>query len=232
MKIVQSKTVQILGIALCAALAVMGCYFAVAWGMSLRDPQKLASFQEYIASLGIKGWVLLLVIQYVQIVVAFIPGGPVQIVAGALFGPVGGLATCLLGMLLATATVFALVNRFGPRIISLFVKEGDIKKYKFLEDAHRLEFLVVLLFLIPGTLKDVLTYLFALTPIKLSRFLLLSTVARIPAALTSVLMGNSVVGGKWLQAVIYFAVITAISLGGLLLHRRIMAKYSYRRHRP
>lgn len=228
MKIFRSRVIRILGLVLCIALAAVSSYFAVVWGMSLRDPQKLANFQEYIASLGIGGWVLLLAIQYVQIVVAFIPGGPIQIAAGVLFGPVGGLATCMLGMLLATATVFALVSRFGNRVIALFVKEGDAKKYKFLEDTHRLEFLVVLLFLIPGTPKDVLTYLFALTPIKLSRFMLLSTVARIPAALTSVLAGDSIISGQWMRAVIYFAVISAISLGGLLLHRKIMDKYSHR----
>lgn len=225
------NTLKIAGIILCLLAAAIGTFFAARWVMTLRDPQKLADFQQLVSSLGFGGWLLLLAIQYVQIVIAFIPGGPIQIVAGALFGPIGGLATCVLGMLLATSTVFALVSRYGHRVIKLFLKEKEIKEYRFLKDAKRLESLVVILFLIPGTPKDVLTYLFALTPISLGRFMLLSTVARIPAALTSVLAGDSIINGEWLKAVIYFAVISVISLGGLVLHKKIKLRYNSHHHK-
>lgn len=221
---------KMLGLVIGAVIMIVVTVLAARWVMTLRDPDKLAAFQELVRSLGWGGWLLLLAIQYVQIVVAFIPGGPIQIVAGALFGPLGGLATCLLGTVLATATVFSLVSKFGHSIISLFVDKKDIANYKFLNDEKRAEFLVLLLFFIPGTPKDALTYLFALTPIALGRFMLLSTVARIPAMLTSVLAGNSIVNGQWLRALIYFSVTTLISLGGLLLHRKIMQRYH--KHHP
>lgn len=226
-----SKTIKIILAIFLVLLLAAGTWFAARWVLTLRDPQNLADFQEFIHSLGFGGWLLLLAIQYIQIVIAFIPGGPVQIVAGALFGPLGGLATCVLGMLLATATVFTLVSRYGHRVVKLFVKDKELRQYKFLNDEKRLETLVVILFLIPGTPKDVLTYLFALTPIPLGRFLLLSIVARIPAALTSVLAGDSIAAGNWLHALIYFLIITAISLGGLLLHRKIMRFYHRKRGR-
>lgn len=217
------KKMKYLLIALCLALTCLGVFLAMRWMVALRDPQNLANFQQFISSMGFGGWVILLAIQYIQIVIAFIPGGPIQMIAGALFGPIGGLATCVLGMLLATSTVFSLVRRFGHRVINLFVGEKDVRQYRFLQDTNRLEFLVVILFLIPGTPKDVLTYLFALTPIPLRRFMLLSTVARIPAAMTSVLAGDSIAAGDWLKAVVYFVIIAVISLGGLVLHRKIMA---------
>lgn len=226
-----SRVVKIMLAIVAVALLAAGTVLAARWVLTLRDPQNLADFQELVRSLGFGGWLLLLAIQYVQIVIAFIPGGPVQIVAGALFGPLGGLAICVLGMLLATATVFSLVGRYGHKVVHLFVKDKEIKQYKFLSDTERLEKLVVILFLIPGTPKDVLTYLFALTPIPLGRFLLLSIVARIPAALTSVLAGDSIAAGDWLRALIYFIIISAISLGGLVLHRRILRFYHKKRGR-
>lgn len=230
MKEKRGGILKIAGVLFVIILSAVLTYFAICWVLSLRDPQKLADFRNFIDSLGFGGWLLLLAIQYIQIVIAFIPGGPIQIIAGGLFGPAIGLLTCILGMFLATATVFWLVNRYGPRIIKFFLKEKEIKQYSFLSDTRRIELLVVLLFLIPGTPKDALTYLFALTPIKMSRFMLLSTVARIPAALTSVLAGDSIVNGEWLKAVIYFAVITAISLGGLVLHRKILDVYKSRKN--
>lgn len=196
--------------------------FATRWVLSLRNPDKLAWFEEVVSSLGIGGWFLLLGIQFVQIVIAFIPGGPIQVIAGALFGPWGGTALCFLGTILATTAVFLIVNRFGRSAVRLFVDDGDLTKYKFLQDSHKLELLVLILFFIPGTPKDALTYLFALTPIKPHRFLLISTVARLPAVITSVLAGDSIMNGDWMRAVIIFIVIGGISIAGLLLHRKLM----------
>lgn len=202
----------------------------VIWGVRLSEPDVLAQFQVFIQSLGFGGGLLLFIVQYVQIVIAFIPGGPIQLVAGALFGLWGGIGICLGGMLLATATVFALVQRYGQRVIRLFLKEKDIRQYKFLQDEQRLEKLVFFLFLIPGAPKDVLTYLFALTPIPLTRFMLISTMARIPAAMTSVVVGDSVADGQWLRALVFFFILTAISLLGLLAQRKLMAFYHKNHH--
>lgn len=201
------------------ALTVVG----VLWMRSLSsDADKLGAFQERIASLGIVGWLVLFVIQYIQIVIAFIPGGPIQVVAGALYGP-GGILICLAGTIAASLSVFAIVKRFGKRALHLFVDEADTAKYKFLSDARRLEHLVLLLFFIPGTPKDALTYLFALTPIDMGRFLVLATCARMPALITSVLAGDRIAEGLWLQAGVMFLIISLISLGGFFLYRKVIS---------
>jgi uncharacterized membrane protein YdjX (TVP38/TMEM64 family) len=225
----KTRILRMTAIAVCLLLLGVGVYALVRWMPILRDPAGFQAFQRTISSMGVGGWLVLLGIQYVQIVVAFIPGGPIQILAGALYGPIGGLATCVLGMLLATATVFSLTQRYGRRVVALFIKDKEFRQYHFIEKESRLERLVFLLFLIPGAPKDALTYLFALTPIPLSRFLLLSIVARIPAALTSALAGDSFAEGEWLRALAYFLVITAISLGGLVLQHKIMSFYHRKR---
>lgn len=218
------KKFRIAGVVIFFAATLIVTVFAARWVMSLRDPLKLADFQSWVASLGVGGWLLLLAIQYIQIVVAFIPGGPIQIVAGALFGAWGGLAICLGGTILATATVFYLVSRYGHSVISLFVGERDINEYKFLKSEKQLERLVLALFFIPGTPKDALTYLFALTKIKMSRFMFLSIIARMPAFVTSLVAGKSIVEGKWGRALAMFIVMTAVSLTGLWLQQFIKKK--------
>lgn len=221
-KIDGSKLLRWFGVLVGVAMTVTFTVFAVLWVLSLRDPERLQEFQEMLNSLGPGGWFILLGIQYVQIVVAVIPGGPIQIVAGALYGPWVGTATCLLGNLLATATVFYLVSRFGMRIISLFVDPKDLKVYRFLQNEKHVERLVILLFFIPGTPKDALTYIFALTPIRMKRFMLLSTISRIPAILTSVLAGDSIINGEWTKALVMFCIIAGISALGFVLHRWIL----------
>lgn len=222
---------QLLGLIIGAAVMVGFTVAGIVWMLSLNSPDKLAAFQQSVEALGVGGWFVLLAIQYIQIVAAFIPGGPIQIVAGALYGPWGGLAVCLAGTVLAAASIFALVSRFGHKIISLFVDERDILQYRFLQDAKKLELLVIALFFIPGTPKDALTYLFALTPIPMGRFLLLSTCARVPAMLTSLFAGDSIVQGDWLRAAILFLCITCISALGLFLSGKIKRFYSKRHSR-
>lgn len=227
------KKIRIAGVAVFLALMLIVTVLASRWVLSLSDAAKLAEFQAQVASLGFGGWLLLFAIQYVQIVAAFIPGGPIQVVAGALFGAWGGLAICVGGTVLATATVFFIVSRYGHAVISIFVEEKDITSYKFLTSEKNLERLILLLFFIPGTPKDALTYLFALTRIKMSRFMLLSTLARMPAMLASLLAGDSIVDGNWRRAAILFVILSAVSAFGFfaqkLLRSRIHARRSKRK---
>ena len=57
----------------------------------LTEPEAQRKLKEWVASFGIGGWFLVLSIQILQIVIAFIPGEPVEIAAGVLYGGFGGL---------------------------------------------------------------------------------------------------------------------------------------------
>lgn len=223
-KKIKKNKAQLAGLLLFGLVALVVTIVVTRWVFSLRDPAKLALFKDYVSSLGVGGWFLLLAIQYLQIVVAFIPGGPIQIIAGALYGPWKGLALCLLGTVLASGTVFLLVSHFGSRIVSIFVTEQQIKEYDFLTNTNKLEWAVFVLFLIPGTPKDALTYLFALTPIKMSRFMVSSILARLPAMVISLFAGQTIISGQWFKAVIMFIILGSVSLVGLLLHRSLMER--------
>jgi len=204
------------------AAALIAAAAGAMWLLSPKDTDRLLRFQEYLHSIGAGGWFILLGLQYVMIVVAFIPSGPVQIIAGALFGPVGGFLTCLLGCMAATSTIFAIVKKYGHKVLHFFVDEQVTQKYKFLSNAKRLELLALVLFFIPGLPKDALTYLFALTPIAFRRFLLISTLARIPAMFTSAVMGDSIMGEQWHMALFLFLGITAAGVCGALLYKRVI----------
>ena len=84
------------------------------WGipkvMALSDPVARENLQQYFASKGIGGWLIFLVVQILQVVVAMIPGEPIEICAGLLYGPVWGTLSCMLGILIGSLIVYALVN--------------------------------------------------------------------------------------------------------------------------
>lgn len=220
----KTNRLKIWGLIVWGTLMLGGTAFGIWWMMSLHDPDVFAMFNERIASLGIGGWLVLLGIQYIQIVLAFIPGGLIQIIAGGLFGPIGGLAVILVGIVLANATIFALVRRFGDRMLRLFVDERDVSKYRFLNGKVRLAPLVLLLFFTPGTPKDALTYIFALTPLTFWRFTFLSLTARLPGILVSVFAGDSIIQGGYRLTAILFASIALLAIlgyyGGKFIKRK------------
>ena len=77
------------------------------------------------------------------------------------------------------------MRKFGYPLLTKFVSEEKLKSCKFLHNTTRLETLIFLLFFIPGTPKDVLTYVAGITPSRWGRFLLPSLFARIPSVISS-----------------------------------------------
>ena len=157
-----------------------------------------------------------------QIVIAFIPGEPLEIGAGYAFGPIEGTVLCLLGALLGGTAVFLFVKRFGMKFATLFVSEQKLRTLKFLQDEKKLDLIAYLLFLIPGTPKDVMTYVVGLTPMKLSFWIFLTLTARIPSVITSTVGGDALGTQNYLAAVWVFAATAVISFLGLFVYRAII----------
>jgi uncharacterized membrane protein YdjX (TVP38/TMEM64 family) len=181
-------------------------------------------FSAWIEGLGVKGMAILLGIQVLQIVVAIIPGGPLEIVAGAAYGAWGGFVLCILGCLMASAGIFFAVRVFAfPLVERLFGKKLT-EKYRFLGNAKKFSLALFLLFLIPGIPKDALTYIAPLGSIKPGRFILISTAARSPAILMATMLGSSALRGNWLLAALFFGAIAVTGIVGILYGGRIADK--------
>ena len=79
----------------------------------------------------------------------------------------------------------------------------------------------LLLFLIPGTPKDLLTYCAGLTKIRLPAWMLITSVARFPSVITSTLGGSALGMADYTFAAVVFGITLLLSLGGVLLYRYI-----------
>ncbi len=166
------------------------------------------------------GIVIYLVLQILQVLIAIIPGGVIQILGGVLFGGVWGTFLCIGGILLGTVIVYVLVKKFGKPLVEAFFDEKVVTKFSFLQDSKKLELAIFILFLIPGIPKDLLTYVAPLTKIKMSSFLVLSTLARIPAIIMSTVFGSTLSNGNIVAAIIIFAIVACLGIVGILYKDR------------
>lgn len=173
--------------------------------------------KDEIASMGIYGVFLIILLQVIQIVVAVIPGQPMEIISGMLYGTFGGLIVSLIGIFIGTAIVFVIVRKVGIEFIKLFFKEESINKIKnskIYKNPSKFEMLMLIIFCIPLIPKDIFIYLGGLSPVRTNRFLLIATVGRIPGLFLTVFAGNRFSEGNLQIVVILIAIILIAALIG------------------
>ena len=209
-----------ISVAVVALLAVLLTLFIWKWLSSFSQE----GFRDYIRSFGALGWVVLLGLQFLQVFIALIPGELLETAAGYAFGPVAGTLLCYAGVAAASSIVFLLTRRFGVRLVEIFISREKINQLRFINTQKKRDFLIFLLFFIPGTPKDLLTYFVGLTDIKLSTFLAISLVARIPSVLSSTFGGHLLGQEQYWSAVVLYGITGIVSLLGLTIYNRIVAK--------
>lgn len=170
---------------------------------------------------GPAGFLILLAVQFLQIVVAFIPGEVVQVAAGMIYGPWVGALIIFIGCVISSAFIFVLVHKLGMPFVQAMVPEGALQKFRAFERTGKLNMLVFVLFLIPGLPKDVFTYLVPLTDMKLPTFVLLSNLARLPGIVLSTYAASGLATGDYAESIAIFAVTALIAVVALLVYGRV-----------
>ena len=178
------------------------------------------AFKEKIDSMGIYGILSLFGLQVAQIFLIIIPGEPIEIFTGMCYGAFWGTVFIMLSAFFISTIIFFLVRKFGRKFIYNFYDEEKISKMensKLFKDPKRIELIILILFLIPGTPKDLLVYIAGLLPIKPSRFIVISNIARFPSIISSTLAGANIAVGNWAMSIFLYAAIVLIVLIGIFI---------------
>lgn len=211
-------------VGLIAFFAIMGLLVYLLWPYfhELFEPGGLDRVINDVRSAGPVGFLILLGLQFLQIVVAFIPGEATQMAAGLIYGPWVGALIIFVGCVLSSAFIFVVVKRLGAPFVQKMVPTKYLEKFRKFEASGKLNITVFILFLIPGLPKDVFTYLVPLTDMPMRTFLILSNVGRIPGIVVSTYAASGLAEGRVVESVIIFAVLAAIAIVGILLRDKIM----------
>lgn len=171
---------------------------------------------------GVLGFMGMIVL---QVIAAAIPGGPFEVAAGYAFGLIQGTLICSAAMTFGSLIVFLLSRKFGTKVIELFFSPEKIASMKFLQTSEKTRRITFLLFLIPGTPKDLLSYVVGLTDMRTRDWLWIVAIARFPSIFLSVMSGSALGGGSKLLCIGILAGVGALSAVGGLLYRRHQAKH-------
>ncbi len=175
---------------------------------SLTTKEGQIAFENKVEAMGLKGPLYILGIQILQMIIAIIPGEPIEMIASICFGFWGGLILCLIGFFIGSLIIFIIVRKLGMSFIQLFFskeKIENIKNKNYFKSARKFEAALFIIFIIPGIPKDIFLYAAGLSPVSIKRFLPLATFARLPALIISNFAGSKLSQGNILTAVALYA---------------------------
>lgn len=217
------RLLQITGAVLVCMLILsvfLYCYFK--YGKEIYElfgsPEKLREFLAVFK--GYDKWVFV-AIRAFQTVVKIIPAEPLEIGSGALYGIWGGMLLCIAGTMLGSVVIIALTRAFGRRLVNVFIPVEKLNSLKFLQDEKKVYFSLFIIYLIPGTPKDILTYAASLTKLDMKKFLLVTGIARIPSILSSTWCGQELIDRNYTLAIIILAATLVLTAVCSLIYKKL-----------
>ena len=205
-KIYQHKKALINSLIALSIMALLCFLIYLPFKESLNDPLLL---KEQLLQYGNWGKIILALAMALQVIFIFLPGEVIEITAGFSYGPFLGLLICLAGSIIGTVSIYYLVKKYKDRLVETIFDSRQLNEIAFLKKEKNLEIILFIIFFIPGTPKDILTYLAPLTKLKLTTFLIITSIARIPSIITSTLGGDALCKQNY-HFTIYIFVITGI----------------------
>ena len=96
----------------------------------VREPER---FRAWVDSSGFVSRVIFVGMVVFQLIIALIPGEPLEMGAGYAFGAVEGTILCIIGCVIGSALVFLFVRRFGVKLVEVFFPREKIRSLRFLQ---------------------------------------------------------------------------------------------------
>lgn len=223
MKDKKTKIFKIILTTIILAIIVAVLIYLIPIMMKLATEEGRIEFKEKASEWNFFGFLALFGLQVAQIFIFIIPGEPIEILAGMCYGGVIGSIFIIGSACIISTAIFFAVRKLGKKFVYSFCDEKKVEKVeksKLFQDQRKVEKIVLILFLIPGTPKDLLVYISGLLPIKPIRFIIISNIARIPSVISSTLAGANIANGNWkMSIIIYLAIVIPVIIAIYIMNK-------------
>ena len=212
--------------ALIFLVIAVGLTFCIVYFDSLKrmgtDP---AYARAWFAARQPYGALVYVLLQALQIIFVVVPGEPFELAAGYAFGAVNGSLLCLLGESIGSVAVLLVVRKFGRKIALLFFSEERLDQLKFLHYSPKRLFIFAVIFMLPASPKALLCYFAGLTDIDIHKLLIICTLGRIPAIVTSTISGSAIGDRKYLFALVLILITAVLSAVSIAVYNYICERH-------
>lgn len=215
----QKKALFLAAFVIFAAVVVSVCWFVGRPMIRLAgDPD---AFRDWVDSFGVWGKLAYAGLMALQVIIVLIPGEPFELAGGYAFGALEGTILALSGFVAGSAAVFALVRRFGVKMVEVFFDRDKIRQMAFLKNPKKTRVIAFIIMMIPGTPKALISYFAGLTKLSMAEWLKIVAIARVPSLIGSTIPGGAAGSENYVLAGVMMGLSLIISALGVAYYRRI-----------
>ena len=220
-----------------ASILLAGALILIVWLVVTDQPiirftirlyQDKYFLRDTVAAWGWAAPLVFMAIQALQVIISTIPGEITGPVGGALFGTLWGVIYSTIGLTVGTLFCFWVGRKWGEPLIRPWLSEHHWEKMNFILEAEG-AIICFILYLIPGFPKDIISYLFGISPMPFWLFAVVSTVGRIPGTWISSYFGAHVGEQQYIYALVFIALVAGACLPLYYYLERILGRFSPKR---
>jgi len=174
-----------------------------------------------VRSWGWMGPLVFMAIQALQVIISPIPGEVTGLAGGFLFGVGLGFFYSTIGLTAGTLVCFGVGRWLGGAFVRRFVADHYWEKMGFIVEAEG-AIICFILYLIPGFPKDIISYLFGVSPMSFWVFAVVSTLGRAPGTWILSAQGAQVAGGNYTELALLMAIVAAVVIPVYYYRNRIL----------
>jgi uncharacterized membrane protein YdjX (TVP38/TMEM64 family) len=183
-----------------------------------KDPVFL---RETLQSWGWGAPAVFIAIQALQVIISPIPGEATGLLGGYLFGLSLGFIFSTIGLTIGTMACFWIGRWVGAGVVRRYVSDHVWERLGFIVEAEG-AILCFVIYLIPGFPKDIVSYLFGISPMPGWIFALVSTLGRMPGTWVLSAQGAKTAAGHYIQVALLTAVVAAVGIPLYYSRHRIL----------
>lgn len=162
--------------------------------------------QETLRDFGWRGYITIAILSMLQVVCAFLPAEPVQVLGGLTFGFPVGLLCCCVGVLLGNTVIFLLHKIFGEKLDVFFVKKLHLDLEKVAK-SKKCELIIFILYILPAIPYGMICFFASSTKMSYRRFITVTMLGSMPSICIGVALGYMTIASSWVLSVSIFAVL-------------------------
>ena len=214
------RSIAVIKILLLAVIVIgIPVYLYFSYGSELFSSDVLYRLEDYLNLHRSESALILIGLQIVQVIICILPGQPIQFASSYMFGILGGFLLSITGALIGVTISFYIAKFLGKDFLEIVFDADKIENYRRKLNSGKGLLIVLLIYLLPGVPKDLVSYAAGISDMRFRPFLLVSTIGRSPGMLGSLLLGHFFSERNY-TAIAVLAVITVIILVICLIKRR------------
>ncbi len=175
-----------------------------------------------LSGLSIRGYVTVIILSMLQVIFAFLPAEPVQVLAGIAFGLPIAFLLCVIGIIIGNTLIYLMHRALGQKLREYFVTNLDFD-FDRAASSPKTAVIIFILYLLPAIPYGMICFLAASVGMKYPRFITVTALGSIPSVFVGVALGHMALATSFIISIIVFAVLVALVLAMIIKRKALFA---------